>query len=157
MADSGSQPASLQPGVNVRLSASQPSEIHPAHREVEAPDNPVTHPHSVPMVNERLSNKYFGHWVDGDWTEKHGILYSVEGRAFPGGLGDAIAWCIQNPKQPVPEVSAAPVAPVAVVTPESTSATGPVEAPVVDAEAAVVTPATEASLPDATTATTEVA
>ncbi len=74
---------------------SGPSTIHPAQREVGAPEN---YPHSVPHVMERISNVYMGHAVDGDHTRFHGVLYSVLGRPFPGGLGDAIAWCIQNPK-----------------------------------------------------------
>lgn len=71
-----------------------PSTVHPEQREFEAPEN---WPHSVPVVTERISNSYFGNVVDQDFTERHGVLYSVAGKPFDSH-GSAIAWCVKNPK-----------------------------------------------------------
>lgn len=98
-----------EPGyVNPPISG--PSTIHPEQREKDAPEH---HPHSVPVVVERISNAYFGHVVDGDHTAAHGVLYSVEGTPF-ASLGDAIIWCLKHVKSSEPKTESAPEAPPAV-------------------------------------------
>lgn len=76
----------------------EPSAIHKAQPELEGKQEI-----SNPMVTERLTNFYFGHFVVGEHTLKHGVLYSVYGQPF-AGLGDAIKYCRAN------ETTAPPVA-----------------------------------------------